>query len=66
VGQSATLLRKDEVLRIIGVNASTLWRWRKAGAFPAPFKVTRQTLRWRESDIANWLESHRRAEGGAN
>jgi predicted DNA-binding transcriptional regulator AlpA len=65
VGQSVTLLCRNEVLRVIGVNASTLWRWRKAGAFPAPFKVTRRTLRWRETDIANWLESHRRAEGGA-
>lgn len=65
MGPSVTLLRRHEVLRIIGVNAVTLWRWRKAGAFPAPVKVTRQTLSWRESDIANWLEAHRRVEGGA-
>lgn len=64
MGNSASLLRRKEVLRLIGVDASTLWRWRKAGAFPAPVKVTRQTLRWRETDIANWLEAHRRAEGG--
>lgn len=65
MGNSASLLRRKEVLRLIGVDASTLWRWRKASAFPAPVKMTRQTLRWRESDIANWLESHRRSEGGA-
>lgn len=65
MGNAATLLRRKDVLRLIRVNAVTLWRWRKAGTFPAPIKITRQTLRWREADIANWLECHRLTEGGA-
>jgi prophage regulatory protein len=64
VGNSAKLLRRRDVLRLVGVDAVTLWRWRKAGTFPAPVKITRQTLRWREADIANWLERHRMVEGG--
>ncbi len=63
MGKSVTLLRKEEVLRIIGIDPVTLWRWRKAGAFPAPVRLSRQTLRWREPDIAAWLESRCVGEG---
>ena len=63
MGKCVTLLRKDEVLRIIGIDAATLWRWRKAGAFPAPMRLSSQTLRWREPDVAAWLEGRRESEG---
>lgn len=63
MGKCVTLLRREEVLRIIGINAATLWRWRKTGDFPSPVKLSRQTLRWREPDIAAWLESRRMKEG---
>jgi prophage regulatory protein len=50
---------------MIGVDAATLWRWRKAGIFPAPVKITRQTLRWREADLLAWLESRRAGKGAS-
>lgn len=33
-------LRPKETARIVGCSLSTLWRWVRAGTFPAPFKLS--------------------------
>lgn len=59
------LLRRADVLRLLDVDPSTLWRWRKAGVFPSPIKLTSGNLRWRKKDVDAWLESRCVPEGGA-
>lgn len=48
---------KNEVLKITGKSYPTIWRWVKAGIFPAPKKIGPNSIGWLESDIRAWLES---------
>ncbi|WP_225198080.1 AlpA family phage regulatory protein [Gluconobacter oxydans] len=36
---------------------SNLYRKIKAGRFPAPIQLSVRCVRWRESDVARWLNS---------
>lgn len=46
---------------LVGVSAASIWRWVKAGTFPAPVKLSAGTTAWRASDVHAWLQ----AQGGA-
>lgn len=41
---------------IIPASASTLWRWVKAGTFPAPRKLGPKLTAWRVGDVRAWLQ----------
>ena len=43
-----------EVIAVLRVSRSTLWRWVKQGLFPKPVRLGPKAVRWRESDIAAW------------
>lgn len=53
----AQILRERDVLAMLGISKATLWRWRRAGDFPAPLQLGPNTVAWRGEDIAAWLES---------
>ena len=59
-------MREPEILRVrdltalLGVARSTIWKWTKDGAFPAPVRLGGQTSRmigWRRSDVEAWIRS---------
>ena len=43
------LIGRKEVLILIGISNATLWRWIKAGRFPAPLKIGKEKVAWRSS-----------------
>ena len=49
------LIGRKEVLILIGISNATLWRWIKAGRFPAPFKLGKTKVAWRSSVLATWI-----------
>lgn len=49
------LIGRKEVLIIIGISNATLWRWIKAGRFPAPMKIGKKKVAWRSSVLATWI-----------
>ncbi len=51
------LLRRREVERITGMSRSSIYRLMQQGDFPRPVKVSSTAVRWKESDIAAWIES---------
>jgi predicted DNA-binding transcriptional regulator AlpA len=55
------LIRKRDLLKMIGVNASTLDEWIKAKTFPAPIILNpgagREIIAWRLRDVLAWIES---------
>ena len=51
------LLRAREVLDLTGISHSGLYARINKGTFPAPIKIGPKTARWREDEIAEWLES---------
>ena len=51
------LLRDKEVARMIGVSRSTLWRLVRADLFPPPIRVGTRAVRWRLSEVLEWIAS---------
>lgn len=52
------LLTTEEVTKIIGKSSSTLRRWWKSGAFPAPLQYKGKTLGWSEELIKQWFSDN--------
>ena len=62
-GSDNRLLRLSEVQTRCGLSRSTLYRQMGEGAFPRPLRVGVRAVRWRESEIEDWLSSRPRAAG---
>ena len=61
------LIRRPEVEARTGLSRSTLYDWMKRGDFPLPLKLGTRIVAWRESDVADWLDSRAtRANGLRN
>ena len=48
-------IRMREVLRIIPVSRSTIWRWVRDGQFPAPIKIGPRSTVWEFEKIMEWV-----------
>lgn len=57
------LLMKSEVEARTGLSTSSIYRGMRAGTFPEPFRVGVRAVRWRQSEIEQWLASLPRASG---
>ena len=57
------LLRRREVERVTSMSRSAIYRLMQEGDFPRPVRVGPAAVRWRQSDIAEWLESRPVARG---
>jgi prophage regulatory protein len=49
------LIGRKEALILIGISNATLWRWVKAGRFPAPMKIGKKKVARRSSVLATWI-----------
>lgn len=47
-------LSVNQVAERFNVSPDSIWRWKRAGDFPAPVKLGGNTTRWRLSDIEEW------------
>lgn len=54
----------QEVLAILGISKSTLYRLIDAGKFPAPFKLGERINAWRVETIEAWLNEQSPSVGG--
>jgi predicted DNA-binding transcriptional regulator AlpA len=50
------LLNSTQVAKALGVNPSTLSRWRAQGVGPRVYWLAKACPRYRESDVLEWLE----------
>jgi prophage regulatory protein len=48
-------IRPAEVLRMIGVSRTTLWRMVQAGTFPAPVRITDRSRGYVLEDVEAWM-----------
>ena len=55
--QTIRLLRIAQVLELIPIRRSTLYRWVEAGRFPAPVRLGENSVAWRESDVSAFIVS---------
>lgn len=51
------ILRKKEVLSIIGRSESSLYRDIHAGRFPAPVRLGENSVGWKEDAVKAWLDA---------
>ena len=58
------ILRPKELMNLIGVSRSTIWRWEQEGKLPPKIIISDRVGGWRSSDIEKWLEDHRSALTG--
>ncbi len=42
---------------VVPVSPATLWRWVKAGKFPAPIRLSDRVTAWEASKVNAWIQS---------
>lgn len=42
---------------VVPVSPATIWRWVKAGTFPAPIKLTAHVTAWKLEEVIAWLDA---------
>ena len=59
------LLTRQQVEEYCGLSRSTIYRMMREQppAFPTPIKISRRSVRWKESEILEWLATRPRATG---
>ena len=57
------LLTRAEVEANLGLSCSAIYRLMRCGKFPTPIKIGPRAVRWKESEIAEFVESRPRATG---
>jgi predicted DNA-binding transcriptional regulator AlpA len=48
-------IRSREVVTMIGVSRTTLWRMVRAGAFPAPIRITERSRGYLLDTVEDWM-----------
>lgn len=56
-------IRIRQVLEMIGVSRTTLWRMVQAGTFPRPVRITERSRGYVRETVEAWMKS--RTDGGA-
>ncbi|WP_082543529.1 AlpA family phage regulatory protein [Sphingomonas sp. Leaf339] len=51
------ILRRTELLQLIGVSRSTLYQWMATGQFPRPLLLGKRAVGWKSEAVADWLSS---------
>ena len=56
------VIRRKQLLELIGVSSATQWRMEKAGQFPLRFKLGKGSVGWHLSEVEEWLRCRDRVE----
>jgi len=57
------LIDSQETAEILGISKSALEVWRTTGRYKLPFIKVGRNVRYRRSDVLEWLDSRTRASG---
>lgn len=49
------LLKSKDVQRLTGYSRTSLWRLEKLGKFPKRITLSRNAVRWHESEVRAWM-----------
>ncbi len=64
---NSKLLTQKQVVDLVGVSRTTIWRLERAGKFPRRRQVSTKAVRWDQSEIEDWIRSRPLAgEEGVN
>ncbi len=51
------LIRRAEMLKIIGMKHSMVYKWIKDGTFPAPIQLGERAVAWNSHEIDQWVRN---------
>ncbi len=51
------ILREKEILKVVGLSRTTVWRKEKAGTFPRRVKLGARAVGWTRSSVEEWLQN---------
>jgi len=51
------LLKRTEVLALVGLGYTTVWRLERAGSFPARKQLSVGRVGWLRSEVEKWIEN---------
>jgi prophage regulatory protein len=54
------VVRRPQLLELIGVSSATQWRMEKAGLFPARFRLGAGLVGWHLTEVEEWLKNRQR------
>ncbi len=61
------LLTQKQVVDLVGLSRTTIWRLERAGQFPRRRQVSTKAVRWNKAEIEDWISSRPLAgEEGVN
>lgn len=49
-------LRLPQVMNLVGLGRSSIFKAVKEGTFPAPVNIAKRAIAWRYSDIKKWVD----------
>jgi prophage regulatory protein len=52
----ALLIRLSAVMRLTGLSRSTIYRMIAEHTFPAPVKLAKRAVAWRQDDVRRWSD----------
>ena len=61
--QRPRIMRKPEILNMIGLSDPTIWRMEKDGKFPKRIRLGGNSCGWLESEVTGWLAERVAARG---
>lgn len=59
------MLRREEVEAFVGLSSSAIYRMMRRDEFPLPVKIGRKAVRWKRSELVEFLDRCPRASGEA-
>ena len=51
------LIRREEVINMVGLSRSTIYTLMKNSEFPLCIKLSERSVAWRRGDIQNWISN---------
>jgi prophage regulatory protein len=57
------IIREPEMLRLVGLSRTTLWRREQAGDFPKRRQLSNRSVGWVMSEVMEWISTRPIAEG---
>lgn len=56
------VVRRKQLLELIGVSSATQWRLERAGLFPRRFRLGIGAVGWHLTEVEEWLRNRERVE----
>ncbi len=50
-------LTQKQVVDLVGLSRTTIWRLERAGQFPRRLQVSAKAVRWNQTEIFEWISS---------